>query len=53
MKSERQIEVKTAEVRSVMKHGLHMRFKKIKNVSLHANSDRNLVLRQQFALLLF
>ena len=33
-----------------MKKELDMRYKKVKPVSLHANSAKNLVLRQQFAL---
>ena len=33
-----------------MKKDLGMRFKKVVHVSIHANSDKNLVLRQQFAL---
>ena len=33
-----------------MKQDLGMKFKKVVHVSIHANSDKNLVLRQQFAL---
>ncbi len=38
------------EVRDVMKQELGMRYKKIKTVSLHSNSEKNLVLRQRWAL---
>ena len=37
-------------VRSVMRDELDMRFRKIKTVSLHSNSEKNLVLRQRWAL---
>ena len=37
-------------VRSVMREELDMRFRKIKTVSLHSNSEKNLVLRQRWAL---
>jgi hypothetical protein len=37
-------------VRSVMREELGMRFRKIKTVSLHSNSEKNLVLRQRWAL---
>ena len=33
------------DVRSVMRGELDMRFRKIKTVSLHSNSEKNLVLR--------
>ena len=33
-----------------MKKDLGMRFKKVVHVSVHANSPKNLVLRQQFAI---
>jgi hypothetical protein len=39
-----------AEVRSVMKKELGMRYRKILTVSLHSNSEKNLVLRQRWAL---
>ena len=38
------------EITSVMRKDLKMRYKKIVPVSLHANSQKNLVCRQQFAL---
>jgi hypothetical protein len=37
-------------VRSVMKTDLDMKYNKIKTVSLHSNSEKNLVLRQRWAL---
>jgi len=37
-------------VRSVMKEELGMRYRKIKTVSLHSNSEKNLVLRQRWAI---
>ena len=42
--------VKERDVRMVMKEELGMRFRKIKTVSLHSNSEKNLVLRQRWAL---
>jgi hypothetical protein len=44
------IEAKEKEVSSIMRLDLGMRYKKIVAGSLHINSDRNLVLRQQFAI---
>ena len=38
------------EIRSVMRKDLGMRFKKVIPVSIHTNSETNLVCRQQFAL---
>ena len=38
------------DVSSVMREELEMRFRKIKTVSLHSNSEKNLVLRQRWAL---
>ena len=37
--------VKERDVRMVMREELGMRFRKIKTVSLHSNSEKNLVLR--------
>jgi hypothetical protein len=37
-------------VRSVMKEELGMSYRKIKTVSLHSNSEKNLVLRQRWAI---
>ena len=37
-------------VRSVMREDLGMKYRKIKTVSLHSNSEKNLVLRQRWAL---
>ena len=34
----------------MMKEELGMRFRKIKTVSLHSNSEKNLVLRQRWAI---
>ena len=42
--------MKTHLVRNVMKKDLKMSFKKINPLALTANSHRNLILRQQFAL---
>ncbi len=44
------IETTEWEARSVMREELGMRFRKIKTVALHSNSERNLVLRQRWAL---
>ena len=40
-----QIKSKGREVRDVMRQELDMRFRKVKPVSIHANSKKNLVLR--------
>ena len=45
-----QIKAKESEVRAIMREDLGMRFRKIVAVSIHANSAKNLVLRQQYAL---
>ena len=50
LKDEHQIVSKDREVRSVLRDILEMRYKKIKEVSIYSNSNKNLVLRQQFAL---
>jgi len=47
---EHQMEKKQSLIRSVMRDDLDMRFRKVLPVSIHANSWKNLVLRQQFAL---
>ena len=44
------VDVKKKDVHHVLKNVLEMRFKKVIPVSVHANSVRNLVLRQRFAL---
>ena len=40
------IEAKEKEIKSVLRDDLNMRYKKIWEVSIYSNSDRNLVLRQ-------
>ena len=49
LKEEKDMEVKYREMASIMKKDLGMRFKKIQSVSVRTNSEKNLVLRQQFA----
>ena len=44
------VEAKKPEIRRVMRAHLGMRYRKIIPISVHGNSDKNLVLRQQFAL---
>ena len=44
------IEVKPREVRNVLKQDFNMSYRKIKEVSTHVNSEKNLVLRQRFAM---
>ena len=46
------LEVKATEleIRETMKRVLGMRYRKVLPVSIHGNSERNLVLRQQYAL---
>ena len=46
---EHQMEKKQSLIRSVMRDDLDMRFRKVLPVSIHANSKKNLVLRQRFA----
>ena len=48
--NEKHMEIKYREMASIMKQELNMSFKKIKEVTKHSNSEKNLVLRQQFAL---
>lgn len=43
-------DVKEPEIRSIMKEDLGMRYRKLVPVSIHGNSQKNLVLRQQFAM---
>ena len=50
MKEQQQMEPKTEVVRKVMRERLGMRYHSTKAISIHANSAKNLVLRQQFAL---
>lgn len=45
-----EIESKETEIKNVMKLDLKMRYKKLIHISVHANSAKNLILRQQFAL---
>ena len=40
------IEAKEKEIKSVLRDDLNMRYKKIREVSIYSNSERNLVLRQ-------
>lgn len=48
--NESNLAVKEKDVKHVLKHELQMSYKKVLPVSIHANSTKNLVLRQQFAL---
>ena len=50
LQSEHDIEARKKEITYVLRDELRMRYKKINSVSIHANSIKNLVLRQQFAL---
>ena len=49
LKDENNMESKPREVRKVMRDELGMRYRKVKAVLLHSNSEKNLILRQQFA----
>ena len=49
LKEEKGMEVKYREMASIMKKDLNMSFRKIQAVSVRTNSEKNLVLRQQFA----
>ena len=44
------METTVREVGSIMWKDLGMRFKKIKPMSMHANSEKNRVLRQQWSI---
>ena len=48
-KNELDILVKKHEVLEVLKKDCGMSYRRIKPISIHANSPKNLVLRQQFA----
>ena len=43
-------DAKLGEIRKIMREDLKMRYRKVVPVSVHGNSEKNLVLRQQFAL---
>ena len=45
-----EVNVKDHEIRKVFRRRLGLKFKKIKKVPFHGNSEKNLVLRQQFAM---
>ena len=47
---EHKVQAKKQLVGKIMREDLGMRYKKVKSVSIHANSPKNMVLRQQFAL---
>ena len=46
------VKVKKRKLIGVVKEDLGMRFKKVHPVSFHANSEKNLVLRQRFAMVM-
>ena len=48
--TEHKIEAKPHVVREFLRSDMDMRYRKIHPVSVHANSIKNLVMRQQFAL---
>ena len=50
MFSRHDIEIPGHQVVSVIKKDMGMRYRKINAISVHTNSNKNLVLRQQFAL---
>ena len=50
MKAEHELEAKSKEISAVMKQQLGMRFRRICDQSIHANSPKNIILRQQFAM---
>ena len=43
------VDVKDDFVSKVMRQGFQMRYRKIKKVAFQGNSDRSLIIRQQFA----
>ena len=44
-----EVDASEHEIRNVMRHDLNMRYRKVLPVSIHGNSEKNLILRQQFA----
>ena len=44
-KNEKDIEVNNKEISSIMKKELNMSYRKIKDITKHSNSEKNLVLR--------
>ena len=44
-----EVDASEHEIRHVMRHDLNMKYRKVLPVSIHGNSEKNLVLRQQFA----
>jgi hypothetical protein len=44
-KNEKDIEVNNKEMSSIMKKELNMSYRKIKDITKHSNSEKNLVLR--------
>ena len=50
LKSERNISVKQKKIANIMKRDLNMSYRKIQTVTVRTNSEKNLVIRQQFAL---
>ena len=45
LKNEKDIEVNNKEMSSIMKKELHMSYRKIKDITKHSNSEKNIVLR--------
>ena len=45
LKNEKDIEVNNKEMSSIMKKELNMSYRKIKDITKHSNSEKNLVLR--------
>ena len=50
LKEKVNLKVKNKDIITIMKEKLGMSYRKIKPMSLHANSQKNLVLRQRFAM---
>ena len=50
MLEDKNLKVKQKEIADVMKKDLNMSYRKIQTVTLRTNSEKNLVLRQQFGL---
>jgi hypothetical protein len=49
LKEIRGIDASKREVTDVIKNEMDMSFRKLRKISLHGNSTKNLILRQQFA----
>ena len=50
LKARLALDVKTSKIYHIMRRELRMRYRKVNPLTINTNSERNLILRQQFAL---